>query len=272
MAVSTAPPEIKPGEGIPIPNAGKGRSLEEDLPLNGAPATAVAGASLAAGAGAGVVAAKAETETEAAGLDPLTPELHVVQSGENFWTISKYYYSSGRYYMALWKANSRTVSAPDQLMVGQTIVIPPPEALDRKSIDPPGKTSSSSSRTSTPVRRTSRSKPKEEEATNSVEQPTSEVELILPIDNSMISRRSRSEPMEEVDPPPGKRYQTSRPRYRVRAHETLRSIARDTLNDARRADEIYDLNRDILNDDPRNLVEGQILELPEEARVGRDSR
>ncbi|WP_237722513.1 LysM peptidoglycan-binding domain-containing protein, partial [Singulisphaera acidiphila] len=266
MALSSAPPEIKPGEGIPIPNAGKGRSLEDDLPVKLAPAAAVAtGASMTA---AGAVAAKAE-ETE---VDPLTPELHVVQSGENFWTISKYYYNSGRFYVALWKANSRTVSAPDQLAVGQTIVIPPPEALDRTLIAPPRKTSSSASRGSSQIRKTSRSKSNENDSGDTAAQSSSEVELILPIDNSMISRRSRLQSAEELDPPPGKRYQVSRPRYKVRAHETLRSIARDTLNDARRADEIYDLNRDILNDDPRNLVEGQILELPEEARVGRSSQ
>ena len=269
MAVSSAPPEIKPGEGIPIPNAGKGRSLEEDLPAKVAPAAAAAGASLAAGAGAGAVVAKAKAEAEDDKQDQLTPELHVVQSGENFWTISKYYYNSGRYYKALWKANSRTVSAPDQLMVGQTIVIPPPEALDPSLIEAPRKTSSSSSRASSPIRKTSRSKLKEDDASV---HPSSEVELILPIDNSMLTRRSRSQATEEVDPPPGKRYQASRPRYKVRAHDTLRSIARDTLNDPYRDDEIYDLNREILNDDRRNLVEGQILELPEEARVGRASR
>ena len=33
---------------------------------------------------------------------------HVVERGENFWTISRLYYSSGRYYRALWKANADT--------------------------------------------------------------------------------------------------------------------------------------------------------------------
>ena len=31
----------------------------------------------------------------------IDPQPHVVQPGENFWTISKYYYSSGRFYKAL---------------------------------------------------------------------------------------------------------------------------------------------------------------------------
>ena len=33
--------------------------------------------------------------------------LHVVDRGENFWTISRLYYGSGDYYRALWKANSQ---------------------------------------------------------------------------------------------------------------------------------------------------------------------
>jgi nucleoid-associated protein YgaU len=47
----------------------------------------------------------------------------------------------------------------------------------------------------------------------------------------------------------------------------LRSIARDTLGDARRADEILELNRGAI-DDPAQLVVGQVLELPEDARTG----
>jgi nucleoid-associated protein YgaU len=225
-------------------------------------------ASVAAAATGIASAAKAVEKAQ------LAPELHVVESGENFWTISRHYYSSGRYYMALWKANSRTVPAADKLMVGQTIIIPPPEALDRSLIEPPRVgTGSSSSRAGAPVRRTSRSKPNADDPADTPVRRSSEVELILPIDNSVLDRRSRSGASEELDPPPEKRYRAARPRYKVRAHETLRSIARDTLNDKRRADEIYELNRDILGNDPyKMLVEGQILELPEDARSGRRSR
>ena len=57
-----------------------------------------------------------------------------------------------------------------------------------------------------------------------------------------------------------------RPVYRVRAYDTLRSIARDTLGSSRRADEILELNRGLI-DDPAQLVVGQVLELPEDART-----
>ena len=58
----------------------------------------------------------------------------------------------------------------------------------------------------------------------------------------------------------------SKPVYRVRTYDTLRSIARDTLGDSRRADEILELNRGLI-DDPGQLVVGQVLELPEDART-----
>ena len=52
----------------------------------------------------------------------------------------------------------------------------------------------------------------------------------------------------------------------MRPNDTLRSIARDTLGSSRRANEILDLNRDII-DDPSSLIVGQMLELPEDART-----
>jgi general secretion pathway protein D len=62
------------------------------------------------------------------------PYMHTVRSGENFWTISKLYYRSGRYYMALWDANKKAVSAPDRLVVGDKIVIPRADQLDPEMI------------------------------------------------------------------------------------------------------------------------------------------
>ena len=64
---------------------------------------------------------------------------------------------------------------------------------------------------------------------------------------------------DELDEP-------TRPTYRVRAHDTLRSIARDTFGDSHRYREILDLNREVI-DDPTRLVSGQSLILPEDAIV-----
>jgi nucleoid-associated protein YgaU len=59
-----------------------------------------------------------------------------------------------------------------------------------------------------------------------------------------------------------------RPVYKVRRYDTLRSIARDALGDTRRADEIYEMNREVIAD-PTRLTPGQLLELPEDADTRR---
>lgn len=64
---------------------------------------------------------------------------HVVRSGENFWTISRLYYGSGRYYQALWAANRDLVDAPDRLEVGMRIVVPDVHQLDDRLVAPPGR-------------------------------------------------------------------------------------------------------------------------------------
>ena len=61
---------------------------------------------------------------------------HLVEHGENFWTISRLYYNSGRYHRALWKANSDKYPDINVLHVGDTIMIPPVEDLDQAYILP----------------------------------------------------------------------------------------------------------------------------------------
>lgn len=60
---------------------------------------------------------------------------HTVRAGENFWTISRLYYKTGRYYQALWAANKETSPAIDQLAVGDRVVIPRLYQLDPALID-----------------------------------------------------------------------------------------------------------------------------------------
>ena len=84
-------------------------------------------------AGAGIAAAAASRST--AGRVDAVP--HVVERNENFWTISRLYYSSGRYYRALWKANADTHPDIRKLKINDVINIPPVEDLDPAYIDPP---------------------------------------------------------------------------------------------------------------------------------------
>jgi nucleoid-associated protein YgaU len=195
---------------------------------------------------------------------------HVVKSGENFFTIAHDYYGSGRFYPALWKANSDQVPDPEKLRVGQTIRIPPPEALDGSLVLPPrapagAGTVANSARSTRPARDNASSK--------AVSDRSSAVALALPVSDPFGERN-----FPATKPAAGDLAASSSaparprlPRYRIRRQETLRSIARDTLGDSRRADEILEMNREVI-DDPNQLKPGQEIELPEDARTGRRAR
>jgi nucleoid-associated protein YgaU len=192
---------------------------------------------------------------------------HVVKSGENFFSIAKDYYGSGRFYPALWKANSDQVPAPEKLRVGQTIRIPPPEALDRSQILPPRTTSGSGSLSASTVPRAARA--------GTTGSQSSAVALALPVADTFSNRNRPGDgpsPGNLVASPSESPSERPRlPRYKIRPQETLRSIARDTLGDSRRAGEILELNREVI-DDPNYLSPGQEIELPEDARLARRVR
>ncbi len=166
--------------------------------------------------------------------DQYEPVFHTVQTGENFWTISRLYYNSGRYYKALHAANKRQVPGITDLVVGMVINVPPIEKLDRSLIGRETSTATKAAR-----------KPNPTEMAD-LAQPTSRPRLIRP------------EPEVEEAP--------RRPTYKVsRNFETVRSIARDTLEDSGRYKEILNLNSDL---DPKAyLAKGTVLTLPEDAKV-----
>ena len=266
----------------------------------------------------------------AAGARRVETVPHVVENRENFWTISRQYYGSGRYYRALWKANADRCPQIDGLRVNDVIVIPPPEDLDPNYIDPPGEharspragrgtkpgetpdarerrrdgmaeaaetaadsssplsAESPSSRRGTAGARTNqRSSPddgvpiqRSSRTSSALELPAASSDSIFSRDRRSVERRADlaggAGPDTEPDSRAGRRSRSAnsdsrdvadtRPVYKVRPNDTLRSIARDTLGSSRRANEILDLNRDII-DDPQNLIVGQMLELPEDART-----
>jgi hypothetical protein len=217
---------------------------------------------------------------------------HIVEKNENFWTISRLYYGSGRYYRALWKANSAKYPNIEDLHVNDVIRIPAPEDLDPAFIDPPGtrvaakkgsrkddaadlaesataiprRTVGRQSAGEIPVRRSSRD----------------DLDLDLPATSTAarkggLTRAAAIDPDDrDADSDSSVRYAArpsqSRPavakgvRYKIRRNDTLRSIARDRLGDSHRADEILELNSDVI-DDPNQLVVGQVITLPADART-----
>jgi len=81
----------------------------------------------------------------------------------------------------------------------------------------------------------------------------------VPASDLSVGRPGSRSPEPDVDAP-------IRPTYRVQAHDTLRGIAKQTLGDARRDREILELNRGVITD-PRRLVPGQTIVLPEDAVI-----
>jgi nucleoid-associated protein YgaU len=153
----------------------------------------------------------------------------------------------------------------DKLTVGTTIRIPPPEALDRRQIEPNRPSAAGTSPTSgstAPLRQAS-SRPGEGKGAKK----PGEIEVALPTSDPFARRRGEPGESDRGESAVSRGGQPRRPRYRVHSHETLRSIARDTLGDSHRADEIRELNADVI-DDPNHLIPGQILELPDDAKVG----
>jgi nucleoid-associated protein YgaU len=239
--------EPESGKWVPIPNAGKiGSRDDRPTPRESPASTRVEPAD----------AATVEPETQ------VETVAHTVLRGENFWTISRRYYGSGRYYMALWKANRETVSAPERLVVGATIHIPPPEALDPALIEPARVLRPAASAPSARLRRTSRPVAQDGAAPRSARR-SSDVELALPIADPFSGRDGRAS--AGLDPTSDERERPTRPAYKVRPRDTLRSIAKTKLGDPHRADEIRALNEAIL-DERGEVIPGQLIELPPDAQ------
>lgn len=189
---------------------------------------------------------------------------HLVERGENYWTIARQYWGSGRYYRALWKANEAKHPDIKDLRVGDVIMVPAVEDLDPELILPAGTDGRPVSLAAAGNSRTvSQGSRRTDDQDRAAEQPIRRKKAsnseIFGDEGDEIESRTSARPRDGGRPP-------GRPVYRVRPYDTLRSIARDTLGTARRADEIMELNRGLI-DNPSQLVVGQVLELPEDART-----
>lgn len=206
---------LGPDGGFVIPNAGRVQ-------------TAAAASESVSESASETAAATPASRSRAAATESLGPVTHVVKRGENFWTISRHYYGSGRYYKALWAANKAVAPAPEELYVGQSIRVPVPEDLDARWIVESGteRRTSAESKDLRPTRQ---------------DEPAAKTSAAAEFDPELL------------------------PTHRVRKGETLRSIAREELGDSERAEEIVKLNSDMLDDPPRLRV-GVRLKLPQDAR------
>ncbi len=252
MKVTAAPAPVSDGDWETLPNIGTPGMIESSPPIRSVKDATNRAATFSEDAVADF-AASAPPKTVVKDDPPAEVSLHKVQRGENFWSISKYYYNSGRYYKALYAANRDKATAIDKLYVGTTIRVPPPEQLNFSLVEPVPPTVA----------------PASKRLTNTGNR--SQLDVALPVDEvpaeslQLGSTKAKRAPATLADPdePP---VHSDLPIYKVKSTDTFRSIARDTLGNSRRYDEILQLNRDVIDDQDRPTP-GQILRLPNDARV-----
>ncbi|QDU09534.1 LysM peptidoglycan-binding domain-containing protein [Gimesia aquarii] len=148
---------------------------------------------------------------------------YTVQHGENFWTISKKLYGTGRYFQLLAEINKNRVSDPQKMRPGTKLIAP-----DRTAID---------------ARYQSRHKSTQ----------------------TIASKFSGTGAVRKSSKPSGFFIsQDGRPMYRVGSNDTLTDISQRHLGRSSRWFQIYQINRQKLQN-PNKLKIGTELQLPYDA-------
>ena len=164
---------------------------------------------------------------------------YIVKEGENFWSISRSVYGSSRYFQQLADYNRSRVPDPGRMRPGVKIVTPPLSVLTggRVSARPNSLTSTTPDRSEFTTDTTGRG--------NSVD---------------------AGESTEESGVPEQGIYFTSQgyPMFRVGRDDTLTTIAAEHLGRWARWRQVYEMNRDQV-DDPNKLRIGMSLKLPADA-------
>jgi nucleoid-associated protein YgaU len=238
-----------------------------------------------------------DSKTDPGSSSRVKPSRHIVEPGENFWTIARLYYGSGRrYYRALWKYNAQKYPNIAEIHVDDVIEIPAVEDLNPAYIERPSSRqvaslhndanrdlagepaepapASSERPKSFPTTQTTRTSdttdgiPARRPARidRALELPVGDADLEMARGGRGTSADGSGGdgPLTRSTAKPRNPVPSDRPVYKVRRYDSLRSIARDILGDSRRADEIYEINRDVIKD-PTHLTPGQLLELPDDA-------
>ncbi|MFH1300103.1 MAG: LysM peptidoglycan-binding domain-containing protein, partial [Planctomycetota bacterium] len=148
---------------------------------------------------------------------------YAVENGENFWTISKKLYGSGRYFQLLAEINRNRVSDPRKMKPGLKLLTP-----DRASIDAQYQARLKATQTTV----------SEFAGTGAVRKPSKPAGFFIS--------------------------QDGRPMYRVGSTDTLTDISQKHLGRSSRWYQIYQINRQNLQN-PNKLQIGTELQLPYDA-------
>lgn len=177
-------------------------------------------------------------------------ETYTAVPGDNFWTISRKQYGSGRYFAALARHNQERIPDPQRLRPGMQVATPSAAQLEQQYPELIDKSGAAS--TPTPAPTTSHATPN---------------------DNRPRFGAPASTPVTAEKPVAGQSTgyfysKAGEPMYRIGPDDTLSSIAQRHLGRSARWTEIYEQNQEILNN-PENLPLGKVIRLPQDAsRVG----
>jgi nucleoid-associated protein YgaU len=160
-----------------------------------------------------------------------------IEPGDNFWTISRKKYGTGRYFMALAQHNSQIITDPKRMKLGVSISTPAAEVLERTYAQFIPKAA-----TIDPV------------------QTASISPVVSTANNSKVTVAAATDEAESgffiAD--------DGTPMYRIGREDTLSGVAQRHLGRSSRWTQIFELNRDVLPDG-NSLKIGAVLRLPADA-------
>jgi nucleoid-associated protein YgaU len=162
---------------------------------------------------------------------------HDVKDGDKLFRIAAKYYGDGTYWEALAKYNKTKLPKPESLRVGIKLDIPPKDVLLGEAVmPPPGMTPKRD-----PVKEGTGGRPKGEKPMPAPPQ---------------IARNEKL----KIETPKDKK-KSPLDTYKIVRGDDLSSIAKKLLGDAKRANELYKLNRDVLEDE-HTLLAGTVIKVP----------
>ncbi len=160
-----------------------------------------------------------------------------IEPGDNFWTISRKKYGTGRYFMALAQHNSQIIPDPKRMKLGVSISTPSAEVLERSYAQFIPKTA-----TVDPVQTAS----------------------ISPVVSSASSTKVTVAAATDEAESGFFIADDGTPMYRIGREDTLSGVAQRHLGRSSRWTQIFELNRDVLPDG-NSLKIGSVLRLPADA-------
>lgn len=163
-----------------------------------------------------------------------------IEPGDNFWTISRKKYGTGRYFMALAQHNAQVITDPKRMRPGVTVSTPAAEVLEKTYAQLIPKTA-----TIDPVQTAS----------------------ISPVGASSIGASTTSVTLAAAEENGDSGFfigEDGTPMYRIGREDTLSGVAQRHLGRSSRWTQIFELNRDVLPDG-NSLKIGAVLRLPADA-------